>query len=56
VPMVAIGGITLENAVQVLQAGADAIAVVNALFNAENITETSQQLSRYFPRENFDAL
>lgn len=56
VPMVAIGGITLENAVQVLQAGADAIAVVNALFSAENITETSQQLNRYFPRENFDAL
>ena len=56
VPMVAIGGITLENAQQVLQAGADAIAVVNALFNAKNITETSQQLSRYFPRENFDAL
>lgn len=42
IPMVAIGGITLENAVQVLQTGADAIAVVNALFNAENITETSQ--------------
>lgn len=56
VPMVAIGGITFENAVQVLQAGADAIAVVNALFNAENITKTSQQLNRYFPRENFDAL
>ena len=54
--MVAIGGITLENAQQVLHAGADAIAVVNALFNAKNITETSQQLSRYFPRENFDAL
>jgi len=56
VPIVAIGGITLENAVQVLRAGADAIAVVNALFSAENITETSQQLNRYFSRENFDAL
>lgn len=56
VPMVAIGGITLENASQVFQAGADAIAVVNALFNAKDITEMSRQFSLYYPRENFDAL
>ena len=43
IPLVAIGGITLENAAQVKQAGADAIAVVNALFSSEDITKTSQQ-------------
>lgn len=36
VPVVAIGGITLENAAKVKSAGADAIAVVGALFNLEN--------------------
>ncbi len=45
IPLVAIGGITLENASSVLQAGADAIAVVGALFNASDIIETSQQFT-----------
>ena len=43
IPLVAIGGITLENAASVKNAGADAIAVVNALFSSEDITKTSQQ-------------
>ena len=34
VPIVAIGGITLENAPELLAAGADAIAVITALFDA----------------------
>jgi thiamine-phosphate pyrophosphorylase len=34
VPMVAIGGITLENAPQLLAAGADAVAVISDLFDA----------------------
>jgi thiamine-phosphate pyrophosphorylase len=33
IPLVAIGGITLENAAQVMGAGANAVAVVGALFN-----------------------
>ena len=45
IPLVAIGGITLENAESVKNAGADAIAVVNALFSSENITKTSQQFT-----------
>lgn len=35
IPLVAIGGIHLENAMQVIEAGANAIAVVGALFNSE---------------------
>jgi len=31
-PLVAIGGITLENAIQVLDAGADSVAIVSAIF------------------------
>lgn len=34
VPRVGIGGVTLENADQLINAGADAIAVIQALFNA----------------------
>ena len=48
IPLVAIGGITLENAPQVLQAGASAIAVVGALFGADDITASSQQFSHLF--------
>ena len=39
IPSVAIGGITLENAPQVLHAGASAAAVVGALFGADDITQ-----------------
>ena len=52
VPVVAIGGITLENAAKVKYAGADAIAVVGALFNSndqlgeENLT--IQEITRRF--------
>ncbi len=48
IPLVAIGGITLENAPQVKQAGADVIAVINALFGTEDITKTSQQFIEIF--------
>lgn len=37
-PLVAIGGITLQNAPQVFAAGADAVAVISALFDAKDIT------------------
>jgi len=53
VPLVAIGGITLNNAAQVIQAGADAVAVVGALFNIKNdedqsVTEVARQFSQLF--------
>ena len=43
IPTVAIGGITLQNAPQVLQAGANSIAVIQAIFNAEDIKLAATQ-------------
>ncbi len=43
IPSVGIGGINLQNAAQVIQAGADAIAVINALFGVGDIKKTAQQ-------------
>jgi thiamine-phosphate pyrophosphorylase len=48
IPLVAIGGITLENAPQVIQAGASAVAVVGALFGADDIEVASRQFSSLF--------
>jgi thiamine-phosphate pyrophosphorylase len=47
-PAVAIGGITLENAPAVIEAGADAIAVINALFASRDIRATSERFSQLF--------
>lgn len=49
-PLVAIGGIHLHNARQVMQAGADSLAVVSAICSAEDPCAASQQL-----RERIDA-
>lgn len=43
-PLIAIGGITVENAVQVIQAGASGIAVITAVVHAEDITGAARQL------------
>lgn len=48
IPIVAIGGITLENAAKLKESGADAIAVIGALFNAADIAKTSQQFTQLF--------
>ena len=48
IPTVAIGGITLNNAAQVIAMGANAIAVVSGLFATDDIAKTSQQLSHLF--------
>jgi thiamine-phosphate pyrophosphorylase len=47
-PTVAIGGITIENAHLVKQAGADAVAVINALFGSNNIEKTATEFTRLF--------
>lgn len=47
-PLVAIGGITLENAPQVIDAGADVIAVSSAICQAENPQQTAAGLVGLF--------
>lgn len=45
-PIVGIGGITLENASQVIQAGADGVAVISAISRAESPSEAARSLER----------
>lgn len=47
-PVVAIGGITMENTPQLLAAGADAIAVITSLFDIANIRRQAQSFSSHF--------
>jgi len=48
VPLVAIGGITVENAAEALQAGANAVAVISGLFDATDIAERARAFARLF--------
>jgi thiamine-phosphate pyrophosphorylase len=54
VPIVAIGGITLTNANGLIDAGADAIAVISALFNSVDVTATARQFTDLFIDETED--
>jgi thiamine-phosphate pyrophosphorylase len=47
-PVVAIGGVTLENAPQLIHAGVDGIAVISALFAAGDVKLAAQRLSGLF--------
>ncbi|MEK6245034.1 MAG: thiamine phosphate synthase [Pseudomonadota bacterium] len=48
VPLVAIGGITLHNAPQLLGAGADCLAVISDLFEAPDIAEKARAYGKLF--------
>lgn len=48
VPVVAIGGITLDNAARVIAAGADAVAVISALFETSDIETTARKFAHLF--------
>jgi len=48
VPVVAIGGITPANAPQLIAAGADSVAVISALFGADDITRAAQEFNALF--------
>jgi thiamine-phosphate pyrophosphorylase len=54
VPLVAIGGITQNNAASLVHAGADALAVISALFDAADITMTAKKLSALFNSSRFE--
>lgn len=47
-PAVAIGGITPDNAASVIAAGADSLAVINALWSAPDITEAARTFNNLF--------
>ena len=48
VPKVAIGGITAENAPQLLAAGADAVAVLSDLFDAPDVAARAREYAKVF--------
>jgi thiamine-phosphate pyrophosphorylase len=48
VPIVAIGGITPDNAAQLISAGADAVAVISALFSAPDVRVAAERFSKLF--------
>ena len=53
IPIVAIGGITPENALELIGQGADVVAVSNALFNDGNIQSAARSFSRLFKLGQF---
>ena len=48
IPMVAIGGITPENGAQLVQAGADMLAVIQGVFAQQNIQTACRQFAKLF--------
>jgi thiamine-phosphate pyrophosphorylase len=51
VPLVAIGGITPQNAAEVLRAGADALAVISALFEAPDLAARAREFAQLFANQ-----
>jgi thiamine-phosphate pyrophosphorylase len=49
-PLVAIGGINQDNAAEVAAAGADAVAVIGAIMQAESIERASRKIIKAFER------
>jgi len=47
-PVAAIGGITAANAALVVEAGADMVAVISALFDADDVRAAAREFSRRF--------
>lgn len=51
-PLVAIGGINKDNVSQVLEAGADSVAVISAVLGAEDVAEASRQIVKIMEGEH----
>jgi len=49
-PIVAIGGITQQNGAMLIEAGADSLAVISALWDAPNIEQAAKEFSTLFSR------
>jgi thiamine-phosphate pyrophosphorylase len=52
VPIVGIGGINAQNGAAVVRAGADALAVISALFDAADIRAAAQDFGKLFKRDS----
>lgn len=52
VPIVAIGGITVDNAQQLISAGADMVAVITSLFDANDIEHRASEFTGLFEQGN----
>lgn len=50
-PMVAIGGITLANAPQLVAAGADCLAVISALFDTPDVAAAARAFNQLYAQE-----
>lgn len=48
VPVAAIGGITLAHAPQLIASGADMLAVITAVFDADDVTQAARRFSKLF--------
>ena len=48
IPIVAIGGISVENAPTLINAGADMLAVIHAVFGQENIQQAAAEFKKLF--------
>jgi thiamine-phosphate pyrophosphorylase len=53
-PVVAIGGITSENAQALIEAGVDALAVIGALFEAPDVERRAREFARMFSPHGFE--
>ena len=51
-PVVAIGGITQANATPLIDAGADSVAVISALFNAPDIARAAREFNALFEKHH----
>lgn len=51
VPVVAIGGITQATTPQLIEAGADAVAVITALFGAPDVTQAAREFCALFENQ-----
>jgi thiamine-phosphate pyrophosphorylase len=52
-PIVAIGGITVERAAEVLEAGADSVAVVSDILAADDVGRRAREFVELLKRSNF---
>ena len=53
VPVVAIGGITAANAPVLVRAGASAVAVITAVFDAADVEAAARAIANAFPANSF---